>query len=302
MDFHQSFLNALQTNTSLTKTFSIQSYLPKSISAPKVIVENLPYVQAYGNIVSTYPYYYDISNLNCYCLLYTESGVGALTFDVRSYVLAPDTLAFIDCREKHRIEIKQSPWNYKVFFIEGNPVPFLHHTLVDNYENLHTFLSGSGIPNMLQKFYTQLDKNSEKTFLQAKFIIDILLEVILEKNRLEESDTHIADYLVEIKHNFDSNYQNSFSLDALEKEYHISKYRICREFTEYFDASPIHYLNHKRIEVAKEVLINTDKRINEIGRMVGFENTNHFIRLFKQQTGVTPLVFRKQPPALTFFN
>ena len=116
------------------------------------------------------------------------------------------------------------------------------------------------------------------------------------------SDGNINKYLIEIKNDFDSNYQNHFSLDALEQKFHVSKYRICREFTIYYDLSPIQYLNRVRIKVAKEALIYTDKRINEVGSMIGFDNTNHFIRLFKQQTGVTPLIFRKQPPAYSSFH
>ena len=302
MDFQQAFLNALKTNTFLTKTIFIQNYLPNFLSAPMSIVNNLPYVQAYGDIHSSYPYYYELLNLDCYCIIITECGTGTLLIDNRNYALVPGTIAFIDCLESHRIEVKQSPWNYKVFFIKGDPIPFLHHTLVYNYGSLHILPFGSSVPNVIQKFYVQLNKNSEKVFLQAKFIVNILLEVIMEKNQLEESNTKIPDYLIEIKHDFDRNYQNNFSLDDLEQKYHISKYRICHGFTEQFDISPIQYLNHKRIEVAKETLIYTDKRINEIGRMIGLENTNHFIRIFKQQTGVTPLAFRKHPPALTYLH
>ena len=302
MDFQETFLNALKTNTVLTKAIFIQNYLPNFLSTPMSVINNLPYVQAYGNIHSSYPYYYEQLNLDSYCIIYTECGTGTLILDNRNYTLVPGTIAFIDCLESHRIEVKQSPWDYKVFFIKGDPIPFLHHTLTYNYGSLHTLSLGSSVPNVIQKFYAQLNKNSEKIYLQTKFIVDILLEVIMEKKQLEESDTYIPDYLIEIKHDFDSNYQQSFSLDDLELKYHISKYRICHGFTEQFNISPIQYLNHKRIEVAKETLIYTDKRINEIGRMIGLENTNHFIRIFKQQTGVTPLVFRKHPPALTYLH
>jgi len=54
------------------------------------------------------------------------------------------------------------------------------------------------------------------------------------------------------------------------------------------------YLNDIRIKVAKEALISTDKRVNEIGRMVGFDNTNNFIRIFRKKTGATPLNYRKR--------
>ncbi len=297
MNFEYSFLNALQSDINLTKSIQIQDYLPAAHKVPDDIADNLPYVQAYSNITAAYPYYYELSHFDSFCLIYTQIGAGTLIYDSRSYTLLPRTLSFIDCRENHRIEIKQSPWNYKVFYIKGKILPFLYRTFIAHYENMHILAPASNLENMIQHLYTQLRKNETKHFLHAKIIMDILLELILEKNQLQEADANLPEYLSDMKREFDTNYRNSFSLDELEQRYHISKYRLCREFTAQFDISPIQYLNRKRIDTAKEALIYTDKRINEISCMVGFENTNHFIRLFKQQTGVTPLAYRKRPPA-----
>ena len=296
MNFQNNFLNALQSDINLTKTIQIHDYLPNSHEVPDEIANNLFYVHAYANIVATYPYYFELSHFDSYCLIYTQSGAGTLLYDTRSYTLLPHTLCFIDCREKHRIEIKQSPWDYDVFYIKGEILPYLYRTFIDHYENTHFISPASNLESMIHHLYTQLNKKEEKHFLHAKLIIDILLELILEKNQLLDVEVNLPEYLVDIKKQFDTNYHNTFSLNELEQQYHISKYRICREFTEQYDISPIQYLNRKRMEAAKEALVNTDKRINEISCMVGFENTNHFIRLFKQLTGVTPLVYRKKPP------
>lgn len=295
MDFHKEFLDALQTNVALTKNIFIYDYLPTSLSVPNSVTDNLPFIKAYGRIHATFPYYYEISGLDSYCLIYTESGSGTLILDNCNNILLPNRIALIDCQKAHRIEIKQSPWDYIVFFIKGSFLSFLYNTIIECTGNMHTLSLVSEIPNLIQKLYTQLDKKPNNFFLHAKMISDILYELVLENNKVEYDN--IPHYLIEIRHSFDENYNDNFSLDVLEKKYHISKYRLCREFSNTFDFSPIQYLNRRRIEAAKEALCLTDRRINEIGRMVGFDNTNHFIRLFKQQTGVTPLIYRKQPPA-----
>ncbi len=81
-------------------------------------------------------------------------------------------------------------------------------------------------------------------------------------------------------------------MEELEEQYHISKYRICREFSAAFGLPPLKYLNKRRIEAAQNLLLSGDKRIHEIAADVGYENTNHFINLFKKETGLTPLVYR----------
>lgn len=57
---------------------------------------------------------------------------------------------------------------------------------------------------------------------------------------------------------------------------------------------PAQYLNKRRIEVAKHLLITTDYRIHEVGSMVGIDNTNHFITLFRKYTGATPLEYKQR--------
>lgn len=302
MNFNEAFINALQSDVNLTKSIQIHHYLPIFHEVPNDIASNLPHIEAFGNITASYPYYYGLSRFQHYCLIYTESGAGTLSFDNRSYTLTPHSIAFIDCRETHRIEIKQSPWNYTVFFLAGGPTSYLYRTYINSYQNMYIPNAASSIGQMIFCLYMQLEKHSEKHHLHARLLMDLLFELILEKEQAQEKGITIPEYLIEIKNDFDSNYQNHFSLDALEQKFHVSKYRICREFTIYYDLSPIQYLNRVRIKVAKEALIYTDKRINEVGSMIGFDNTNHFIRLFKQQTGVTPLIFRKQPPAYSSFH
>ena len=53
--------------------------------------------------------------------------------------------------------------------------------------------------------------------------------------------------------------------------------------------SQIHYI---RIQHAKSLLRTTIDKISSIGYSVGFESPNDFCRIFKQETGTTPLKFR----------
>lgn len=62
--------------------------------------------------------------------------------------------------------------------------------------------------------------------------------------------------------------------------------------------SPLQYLNSVRIEKAKDLLLHSDEKIGVIGQIVGIENTNHFIRIFKEKTGVTPLTYRRETPVI----
>ncbi len=56
--------------------------------------------------------------------------------------------------------------------------------------------------------------------------------------------------------------------------------------------SPQEYIQSKLIHLAKERIFDTNKSISEIAYELGFKYPQHFTRLFKQKTGITPLDYR----------
>ncbi|HTN07016.1 helix-turn-helix transcriptional regulator [Agriterribacter sp.] len=52
------------------------------------------------------------------------------------------------------------------------------------------------------------------------------------------------------------------------------------------------YIQNKIMDVAKNKVFDTDKTISEIAYDLGFKYPQHFTRLFKQKTGVTPNAYR----------
>lgn len=99
-----------------------------------------------------------------------------------------------------------------------------------------------------------------------------------------------------MKELFDNEFQEPYTLEYLEHHFDQSHYRLCGEFSQYFGKSPIQYLNHRRNQEAKVLLLSTNMAIHEVGSSVGIDNTNHFINLFKKETGATPLVFKQEAP------
>ena len=53
------------------------------------------------------------------------------------------------------------------------------------------------------------------------------------------------------------------------------------------------YVNEKRIERAKDLLLTTSASTREIAEQVGLPNYNYFLHLFKSTVGVSPTVFRQ---------
>ena len=69
---------------------------------------------------------------------------------------------------------------------------------------------------------------------------------------------------------------------------------LSRLFVRYFNCSVYEYLTAYRINRAKELLImEHDRKVQEIAHDVGYTDASHFIVMFKKLTGMTPVELRK---------
>lgn len=259
------------------------------------ICNNLISILSGSHIQAKFPYYFSLKPLGCYMLLYTESGYGKLHTDDSIYSLASNSLLFLKCDSPFKIEIAVSPWNYAVFFIKGHPLDFYYRSLPADTFSLFTLPEYSSVIKDIGKLSTNdIGSSIRNKLTDHRLLTDIFTGLLLENIEKDSQQKKIPSYLLEMKAHFDLDYQQKLSLDELEEHFSISKYRLCREFHACFGQSPLQYLNEKRIDIAKDLLLTTDYRIYEIGSLVGIDNTNHFIYLFKKYTRLTPLAFRRK--------
>ena len=66
-----------------------------------------------------------------------------------------------------------------------------------------------------------------------------------------------------------------------------------KKFKTYYGLSPAAFQMRFRINYAKKYLLETRKKINEIGELCGFADAFCFSKAFKKQCGISPQEFRK---------
>lgn len=73
-----------------------------------------------------------------------------------------------------------------------------------------------------------------------------------------------------------------------------SKYHFSRFFTAAVGCSCMRYLQRVRLRQARRLLLHTDLSVADVAQKTGFGEVSYFIRVFRQDTGVTPLRFRRE--------
>lgn len=89
-----------------------------------------------------------------------------------------------------------------------------------------------------------------------------------------------------------SEYSTDIRLDALVEVSQLSHYSLSRLFQSYYSTSPHKYLVKVRMQKACEMLLNTNKPIDEIRKETGHNSLQWFSTAFKKEFGVSPMNFR----------
>lgn len=89
------------------------------------------------------------------------------------------------------------------------------------------------------------------------------------------------------------NYDHEISLDAISRDFFISKYYLCRLFKSTTGFSVGGYITNYRIRQSC-ALLRKGASVQEAGEQVGFGNNANFIRTFKKIIGTTPGKYSRQ--------
>ncbi len=90
----------------------------------------------------------------------------------------------------------------------------------------------------------------------------------------------------------DHYYDSDLNISSLANHFDINAPYLSRQFKKNTGMGPLEYLQLKRIEESKKLLLHTNESIKEISQKVGFTYEVSFIRVFKKFEGVTPGIFR----------
>lgn len=90
-----------------------------------------------------------------------------------------------------------------------------------------------------------------------------------------------------------AHYQEKISVDTLAQIAGYSKYYFVRFFSSHVGCSCTSYIQAIRLSKAKELLRASNASISAVGERTGFESVSYFIKVFKNQTGMTPMMYRQ---------
>ena len=140
-------------------------------------------------------------------------------------------------------------------------------------------------------------RESLLNLLTCETVDGILVQIKSVLKDLCEPTEQKADYCTKIIDIIAENYWDySLNVESIGARLKMSPSYLSRMFREGTGRALPEYINHTRIERAKELLIGTDDSVAAVAEKVGFAGSDVFIRTFKKYEGVTPGQFKHSNP------
>ncbi|WP_428867827.1 AraC family transcriptional regulator [Clostridium sediminicola] len=233
-----------------------------------------------------------------YCSIhYVSRGSVFLFYKSKKFLLKKGDMFLLDPYNSHHYGINCNDF-ISLEWIEfaGGDSANIMNSVLNNISPIIEAPQNNRILNYLRRIFFFLNNYNEKNiYIISKFLYSILLYIIeiSEYSYKSESLNSSKSKLKRVLDYIENNLEDNLSIENLSKISNYSPAYFARLFLKITGTTPGKYILNRRINKAKEFLCTTDKKIENISNDLGFCNTSHFIRNFKNIEGLTPNEFRK---------
>ncbi|MCM8536706.1 MAG: AraC family transcriptional regulator [Lentisphaeraceae bacterium] len=102
-----------------------------------------------------------------------------------------------------------------------------------------------------------------------------------------------SDFFEKVNLYVDENLDRVVTVKELSELCGFSENHFRNLFKKLTDMSPLHFINTKKLNAAREMLINESMNITDISFALGFSSCQYFSTFFKKQTSMSPIDYRK---------
>ena len=122
-----------------------------------------------------------------------------------------------------------------------------------------------------------------------------LINTAIENVRsMQKTDSIVHSQKDVIKDYIDRNYKKDISAKDVAGILGYSDVYFSKVFKQLFDDNFINYLTKIRIDRAKVLLKDVSFNIKEVGKSVGYADSNYFTKVFKRSIGISPSEYRSK--------
>ncbi len=238
---------------------------------------------------------YRISRKNSpiYVFEYVLEGEGTVITDGRRFTARKGDAYILHRGSEHLYySDKSNPWT-KIWFNASGPLidSLIHLYRLTHINHMENVPVSALFHDLLHAARQAGNYNPAFSDEASRLFFQLILTLYPHVHR--EPFAYSGDARV-LKEYLDKNICTRVELKDLCGQIYHSPSQTIRIFKKAFGVTPYQYLISQRMELAKLLLLNSNKSIREISADLNFYDEHYFSNLFKDKNGISPLKYRKQ--------
>lgn len=229
-----------------------------------------------------------------YQIMITESGRGRIVSGGQeSFVEAKDVFLF-PATQPHFYEPISEKWQVKWITFSGCDLDKTMQEL-DILDNKPVHFDDIGLLESLFDNMLRLVAGRQPFYIHscAPLLYEFVIEIFKAKHRRSSVDTTSDScYVSKITEYIRQHFDEYITLEELALLIGHSKQFVCRIFKKEMGLRPFEYITQCRLQKAKQLLINTTLPVNQIGKLVGYEDKSYFGHIFRKYEHKSPQQYR----------
>ena len=161
---------------------------------------------------------------------------------------------------------------------------------------LYSRILNPAVPSTLKLMISEeLHRQSCSSFIQTQLLLCVLA-YLSEQNSstydISPGRLNRAEQIGRILNYIRFNYR-TITLEKLAESFHYTIPYVSKLIRSTTGLTFTEILREIKFDVCRSLLLNSDLKINKIAEVAGFQNTDHFNRIFKKRMGETPTEYKK---------
>ncbi len=236
----------------------------------------------------------------CHELYYLTKGSTKYMVGEKPFFLQSGNLIFVPSGRMHVTEYENIKKCSRILLgFNDDMIPSRFRSFIDELSSDYfIYIPKDHLPQ-INTIYEKIEKEYRSQNQYKEQILSILiLELIVTICRLREKApkyelSSTDELFYNISKYIQNNFQENLSLDSLSEYFAINKCYLSRKFKHTFGIGVNDYLTYIRMIHAEHLLCNTDYPITRVATECGYNDSNYFSTVFKEEKGITPYKFKK---------
>lgn len=228
-------------------------------------------------------------------LIFTIAGRGRIELQGNTFAATEGSVVWLDTSAEyaHGCDPTASNWIYKWISFHGYSLDRLFDIVQGWTDPVFRPREFKSTKSKLERILKSLGRRQQVSDSNCSAVIAEILASLVADRRDRNLGGAKPDVLGSLFHAVRRDVARKWCIADFANYCNVSSSQLYRIFKKRVGTSPMDWLRHERIVLAKQQLVQTDDRIAAVALRCGYPNPYHFSRDFRRGVGMPPTKFRR---------